>query len=187
MKKAIVLSLLFILPLTYYAQKIEENKIDPVTHLLEQRTTWERFTQGGEFNSYFRVCQYDSAFFLQLRIINADKKPFDIKAGQPLVLTMSDGGTVTLTCFKTTTSCQGCGAVTIAGSQVPGVEAEYALNKEQLEKLRFNVLLTKEQYEKHKKKTIEHIKIDTSTNPIEHDLSEFSYLQIRKAIRLIKK
>lgn len=187
MKKQLLFIALFIFPFSIYAQKLEENKIDPITNLLTKHTTWEKFTQGGDFNSYFRVSQIDSSYFFEIRIILADRKPFEIKAGNELVFTLSNAETVTLTNFKTTASCQGCGAVAIAGSQVPGVQVSYNLNKEQLEKLRFNVLLTKEQYEKHKKKVIEHLKIDINSGSIEHDLSEFSYLQIRKAIRLVKK
>ena len=187
MKKYCLLIFLFIVPLFFYAQKLEENRIDPVTNLLVKRTSWERFTQGGDFNSYFRVSQVDSSYFFEIRIILTSYKAFSVKTGQELVFTLSNGETVTLTNFKTTTTCQGCGAVTIAGSQVPGIEVSYNLNKEQLEKLKFNVLLTKEQYEKHLKKVIEHIKINTDSGIIEHSLSEFSFLQMRRAIRLVKR
>ncbi len=187
MKKYFLLLIPFIFPVFIFAQKLEENKIDPMTNLLMKHTSWEKFTLGGEFNSYFRISQIDSSYFFDIRIILTDYKPLDIKSGQELVFTLSNAETVTLTNFKTTQSCKGCGAVALAGSNSPGIQVSYILNKEQLEKLRYNVLLTKEQYEKHKKKVIEHIKIDTNSGSIEHNLSEFSYLQIRKAIRLVKK
>ncbi len=187
MKKNIFIFLLFSISLFSQAQKLLENGIDPVTTLLTKHTSWEKFTQGGAFNSYFRVSQVDSSYFFEIRIILQDHKAFEVKSGQPLVFTLSNGETVTLTNFRTTASCQGCGAVALAGSQVPGVEVAYNLNKEQLGKLKYNVLLSKEEYEKHKKKIIEHIKIDISNGSIDHDLSEFSYLQTRRALRLVKK
>ena len=179
--------MLFMLPVFMFSQKLEINKIDPGSGLLVKHTTWEKFTQGGDFNSYFRVSQVDSSYFFDIRIILATHAGFEIKSGQPLILTLANEETVTLNCFKTAVSCQACGAVTLAGSNVPGVEVSYTLSKEQIEKLRFNVLLSKEQYEKHKKKLLEHLKIETSLGPIEHTLSENSYLQLRKAIRLVKK
>ena len=187
MKKVFLLLIVFIIPDIFYAQKLIENGIDPVSGILVKHTSWEKFTQGGDFNSYFRVSQIVSSYFFEIRIILLERKAFDIKAGQPLVLTLSNGEMVTLTNFKTTESCQGCGAVALAGSQVPGVQVSYSLNKQQLAKLRYNVLLTKEEYDRHKKKIIEHIKLDISSATIEHNLSEFSFLQIRRAIRLVQK
>ena len=187
MRNLILLFIFISSPIFVFAQKLEEVKIDPTSNILVKHTSWEKFTQGGDFNSYFRISQVDSSYFFDIRIILADRKAFDIKSGQNLTFTLANAETVILTCFNSKASCQGCGAVTLAGSQVPGVEVSYGLDKDQLMKLRYNVLLTKEQYEKHKKKVIEHIKIDISSSSIEHDLSEFSFLQIRKAIKLVKK
>jgi hypothetical protein len=110
-----------------------------------------------------------------------------VKEGQELIFTLSNGETVTLNCFKNTTSCTGCGAITIAGSTSPGIELSYKLPKKQMDKLRVNVVLTKEEYAKHKKDEIENLKINLTPGFIEHNLSENSYYQIRKAIRLVKK
>ena len=186
MKNKILILLLLQLPFITEAQKLDEIKVDPVTHLIVKHTTWEKFTKSGEFNSYFRITQIDSSFFFEIRIILNDPKPLEVKEGQELIFTLANGEKVTIKSFKNYTSCTGCGAVAIAGNTLPGIQIGYTINKNELEKLRINPELTKEQYEKHKKSQIEHIKINLTPKSIEHDLSENSYYQIRKAIRVLK-
>ncbi len=187
MLKQIIVALLILFPIVNYAQKLEEVKIDPVSHLLIKHTSWEKFTKTGQFNSYFRMSQVDSAYFFEIRIILNEPKPMEAKEGEELIFTLSNGEKLTLNCFKGKKSCLGCGAVTIAGNSSPGIELSYHLTKQQLEKLRINQVLTKEEYAQHKKEEIEHIKLNITSGSIEHELSENSYYQIRKSIKLLKK
>lgn len=185
MKKIFLLLLISFASTFIYAQKLEQVKIDPVSQLMIKHTSWERFTKAGDFNSYFRMTQIDSVYFFEMRVILTDPKPLAVKEGQELIFTLSNGETVTLNSFKTIASCMGCGAVTIAGNTSPGIELTYKLTKKQFDKLRINAVLSKEQYEKHQKKQIEHIKITLNPGSIEHELSENSFYQIRKACKLL--
>ncbi len=75
MKNKILILSLLLLPYIIDAQKLDEVKVDPVTHLIVKHTSWEKFTKSGEFNSYFRMTQKESSFYFEIRIILNDPKP----------------------------------------------------------------------------------------------------------------
>ena len=190
MKKYIPLLCLLLISTVLFAQKIETNVIDSKLNLVERYTQWEKLSRAGEFNSYFRIreSQWDTSYYFELKIILVTPADFAIAQGEDLVLTLANGDKLTLKCFKSATTCIGCGSAgTIAGSQVPGIQVVYKLPKKEMELLRYNPVLTKEQEEKHRKVNVEKIAVTASGKVIENNLTERSYYLIRKAIRSILK
>jgi len=190
MKKYISIIFLLFITTVINAQKIETNVIDAKQNLVERYTPWEKLSRAGEFNSYFRIreMQWDTTYYFELKIILVTPADFAIAQGEDLVFTLANGDKLTLKSFKSAKSCIGCGSNgTIAGSQVPGIQVTYILPKKEMELLRYNPILTKEQEEKHKKVNVEKLAVTASGKVIENNLTERSYYLIRKAIRSIMK
>ncbi|MDR3695076.1 hypothetical protein [Mucilaginibacter sp.] len=142
MKKAFLIALIILTGVATksIAQKLQENKTDDFTKKSVKRTSWEAFTSTGGPNAHFRISLVgdDETFDFKLMM----DKVFSIDQGRTIILKLDNGDLITIENSAYAITCNGCGAVGLKGSEAEGIETSYALNKEQIEKLKAHKVLS---------------------------------------------
>lgn len=171
MKYVFVLTLLILPGLYGNAQKLEQNEIDEFTKKVIKRTSWEPMWRTMGSSVFFRTSNLDDIYVLSLRMMLGGSI-FSIQQSEKLMLKMDDDSVIILNCAQYALTCKGCGAIGFGGSTGEGLQAEYPIDKDQLDYL-FN----------HK---VKKIRIYTSKGFIEESVNEKRSESFLNLIKLVQ-
>jgi len=134
MKRTLIISLL-LLSLSSFSQNsiFSEDKIDDMTGKKIRRTSWLVLRMEANRAYYTRLCQIDSTFFLDLKILVGSY--VSVEEDADFIIKFSDNSTLILKNHKYISAGLGDGAIGMLGSEAPGINPRFILTKEQLETL----------------------------------------------------
>lgn len=166
MKKIILLFSIFISSLCF-SQKIVENKTDEFTKKTILRSDWEKLT-STEYASYINLNKIEGTYFLGLKVITMTV--CSVSENNKISFLFDDGSVLELENMKYAISGYGDGAIGLSGSQALGLSLNLILSNENLEIL--------------KNKTIVKIRINTSKGFIEDKVKEKNSVILKKMLSL---
>lgn len=143
-----IILIILLLPLFSNAQKIAEDKIDEFTKHRVVRTTWEAISRTNDFWAHLRVSKIDSEYYFNLKFFRSHGQVLAVSNGAKVMLMLSNDSIISLYNLGDQVSCTGCGAISINGSGVMGLdlnclisEGQYRLLKNlKVAKIRINAL-----------------------------------------------
>jgi hypothetical protein len=138
------------------ASKILEDKVDDMTGNSVIRTYWDNLAMALDKTYYYQLSKINENHYLGIKVavgticsVNKDDK---------LIIKFEDNELLELFCMEYSMSCRGCAAVGISGTDVLGLELNFMLSNEIVDKL--------------KSKRISKIRLYTSQGYIENLVKE---------------
>jgi len=172
MKKTVLLitTMLTIISLQSFAQKLEENKVDDFTNKSVKRTSWETLYTTFTANAYFRISNIDNTKYFDFKYQNGTV--FSIDNGQELMFKLNNGDIVKVVNLNYTLTCTGCGAKGFTGSGAQGIEVSYPISDEQLKELKANKIVK--------------VRFYTNDGYVENDIKDKAAEKIEQSLSLVE-
>jgi len=172
MKKTVLLiiTMLTLISLQSFAQKLEENKVDDFTNKSVKRTSWETLYTTFTANAYFRISNIDNTKYFDFKYQNGTV--FSIDNGQELMFKLNNGDIVKVVNLNYTLTCTGCGAKGFTGSGAQGIEVSYPISDEQLKELKANKIVK--------------VRFYTNDGYVENDIKDKAAEKIEQSLSLVE-
>jgi hypothetical protein len=130
----------FLFPLIGRAQyfppdRLAENTIDKTTGEHIKRTHWhvlQRAVIRNPLNTFYRLSKINDDYYLELKVVKGDVKPFVVAKYEELRLGLEPGCVVTLRNTEYTRSCAGCGSRADRENGPQGVLLTYPIKAKNL-------------------------------------------------------
>ncbi len=116
-----------------HASKIKVDKVDDMTGNTVKRTYWDKLVMAIDYTYYFQLSRINENYYLGLKVLLGSVSSVD--KGDKLILKLENGELVNLYCMEYSISCRGCGAIGISGSEMQGIEVDFILTEEVINKL----------------------------------------------------
>jgi hypothetical protein len=171
MKKAYLIAfiILFCTIGKSFGQKLEENKTDEFTNKPVKRTSWETFVSSSTANTHFRFSHVGDIETFDFKIMM--NKVFSIDKDQTIIFKLDNGEVVTIENVDYVITCEGCGAVGLAGSEAEGIQTSYLLTSDQIAKLKAHKVLK--------------VRITTTDGYFDEDVKDKNAAKIIAALNLL--
>ena len=129
--KIITLSACFLLSISVYAQKIITSEVDEFTGVHKVISSWERIGYSTGFSSKIRIVKNDDFYMINLKAVT-HPKALSVDENKRFLIKFEDGSILELYNLEYTSSCIGCGATGIGGSEGHGINLYYKANEQDL-------------------------------------------------------
>lgn len=129
--KTIILFACLSLSISVYAQKIVSTEVDDFTGVNKVRTSWEYIGYSMGFTPKVRILKIDDLYLINLKAIT-HPKTLSVNENNRFLIKFEDGTILELYNSEYTTSCVGCGATGLLGSEGHGINLYFRANEQDL-------------------------------------------------------